>query len=79
MQLNNDQVKKILKAIPLVIFQAVIGQEEIKLFNVLLIRGNKKVKKVFKIKLEQQISPLKIIKRNLKIIKINLLMIKMSL
>jgi len=62
-----------------VIFQAVIGQEEIKLFNVLLIRGNKKVKKVFKIKQEQQISPLKIIKRNLKIIKINLLMIKMSL
>jgi len=62
-----------------VIFQAVIGQEEIKLFNVLLIRGNKKVKKVFKIKLEQQISPLKIIKRNLKIIRINLVMIKMSL
>jgi len=62
-----------------VIFLAVIGQEEIKLFNVLLIRGNKKVKKVFKIKLEQRISPLKIIKRNLKIIKINLVMTKMSL
>jgi hypothetical protein len=62
-----------------VIFQAVIGQEETKLFNVLLIRGNKKVKKVYKIKLEQQISPLKIIKRNLKIIKINLVMIKMNL
>jgi len=76
--LNNDWIKKILKTIPIVIFQAVIGQEEIKLFNVLLIRGNKKVRKVYKIKQEQQISPLKIIKRKLKIIKINFVMIKMN-
>ncbi len=61
------------------IFQAVIGQEEIRLFNVLLTRGNKKVKKVYKIRLEQRILPLKIIKRSLKIIKINLVMIKMNL
>jgi hypothetical protein len=62
-----------------VIFQAAIGQEEIKIFNVLLIKGNRKVKKVYKIKLELQISLLKIIKRNHKIIKLNLVMIKMNL
>jgi hypothetical protein len=54
-----------------VIFQVVIGQEEIKVFNALLIKDNKKVKKAYKIKLEQRTLPFKIIKRNLQIIKIN--------
>jgi uncharacterized radical SAM superfamily protein len=62
----------------MMIFQIAIGQEEIKIISVLLIKDNKKVKKVYKIKLEQQISPLKIIKRNFQIIKINFLMIKMN-
>jgi hypothetical protein len=61
-----------------VIFQVVIGQEEIKVFNALPIKDNKKVKKAYKIKLEQQILPHKIIKRSHKIIKINLVMIKMN-
>jgi len=54
-----------------VIFQVVIGQEEIKIFSVPPTKDNKKVKKAYKIKLGQQILPLKI--RKLKIINLGLI------
>lgn len=46
------------------IFQTATGQEEIKIFNVHLIRDNRKIKKVCKIKQELQILLLKIIKKS---------------
>lgn len=60
------------------IFQTATGQEGIKIFNALLIRDNRKIKKVCKVKQEQQILPLKIIKKSNQLIKINLGMTKMS-